>query len=123
MKLAERLKRDKESGRTYGMKEWQRDWLLAFRAAGHIPIKVDGRVDYFAYNPADPHNGPACVKCGEGWCWHCSHPADVIDRKCGGRAHKIKVKREAEDRVIAEANEILSRRRKRASLRARGNPK
>lgn len=56
--------------KTYATRdEYQRDWLTAFRQAGHIPVKTDGRIDIFAYNPFDPHNGPRCknvVKAGVG---------------------------------------------------------
>jgi hypothetical protein len=99
--------------KTYtSMAEYQRDWLTAFRQAGHSAEKdEDGRVDKFAYNPHDPHNGPRCIKCGEGWCWHCTGPWDIAEQKCGGAEYKRRVKREAEDRVLAEAAAIRKRRR------------
>lgn len=28
-------------------------------------------IDIFAHNPYDPHNGPVCERCGEGFCHHC----------------------------------------------------
>lgn len=37
--------------------DWQRD--------------EDDDIDIFAFNPHDPHNGPVCVRCGEGFCHHC----------------------------------------------------
>jgi len=33
--------------------------------------REDGEIDIFAFNPHDPHNGPSCVRCGEGFCHHC----------------------------------------------------
>lgn len=40
-------------------------------ARGHVWQVEGGEVDIFAYNPADPHNGPRCVNCGYGFCHHC----------------------------------------------------
>lgn len=94
------------------IEEYNRDWLTAFRQAGHIPVTVGGRVDAFAYNPHDPHNGPRCTRCGEGWCWHCTAPWKIVEQKCGGSAHRARVQREAEDSVLAEATEIRQRRKK-----------
>lgn len=66
--------------------ECNADWLAAFAAKGHQPkLGEDGDVDHFAYNPFDPHNWPACVKCDEGWCWHCTHPEDI--QPCKGSDH------------------------------------
>jgi hypothetical protein len=28
-------------------------------------------IDIFAYEPYNPHNGPVCERCGEGFCHHC----------------------------------------------------
>ena len=36
----------------------------------------DGSIDIFAYNHADPHNGPRCVKCGYGFCHRCEKIPD-----------------------------------------------
>jgi len=93
------------------LEEYQRDWIAAFKRAGHSPVLAGGRVDHFAYNPNDPHNGPRCKKCGEGWCWHCTSPAEVVKEKCGGIAHKRKVEREADDAILKQAAEIRAKRR------------
>lgn len=28
-------------------------------------------ISSFEFHPADPHNGPVCIDCGYGECWHC----------------------------------------------------
>jgi hypothetical protein len=38
--------------------EWKRD--------------EEGDIEIFAYTNGDHHNGPRCVKCGYGFCHHCS---------------------------------------------------
>jgi len=39
---------------------------------GHIWKRDEtGNVDIFAYD-YDYHNGPRCIKCGYGFCHHCS---------------------------------------------------
>lgn len=91
--------------------EYQRDWMLGFRRAGHKPEKRDGSVNIFAYTSGDYHNGPRCTSCGEGWCWHCTAPWDIEQRKCGGGSHKRKVERDRENVVLAEAAAIRKRRR------------
>jgi hypothetical protein len=91
-------------------KEYERDWLTAFRQAGHKPEKQAGRIDWFAHS-GGYHNGPRCTECGEGYCMHCRAPWVVAVEKCGGKAHKRRVEREAEDRTLAEAAEIRKRRR------------
>jgi hypothetical protein len=40
--------------------EWER-----YENAPDQPINI------FAYNPSDPHNGPSCKRCREGFCHHC----------------------------------------------------
>lgn len=94
--------------------EYQRDWLAAFAQAGHKPALHEdaGRVDSFAYTSGSYHNGPCCTECGEGWCWHCTAPWEIAECKCGGKAHKEKVEREAEDHILAQADAIRERRRK-----------
>ena len=44
---------------------------------GHVWETWDnGEVNIMAWNPADPHNGPRCVKCGYGYCHHCQDGPD-----------------------------------------------
>lgn len=46
---------------------------------GHVWKKYGddaATVDIFAFSPADPHNGPACVVCGYGYCHHCEMGPD-----------------------------------------------
>lgn len=98
--------------KTYtSIKEYQSDWLKAFRQAGHRPVMFGRHVDSFAYNPHDPHNGPRCTICDEGWCWHCTPPWGIVNQKCGGKAHKAKVEKNLEDSVLAQAAQIRKRRR------------
>lgn len=43
----------------------------ALEDAGHELVREkDGSVDIWQLD-YEPHNGPACVKCGESWCHHC----------------------------------------------------
>lgn len=99
--------------KTYtSMEEYQRDWLVAFKQAGHKPEKQDGRVNWFAH-AGGHHNGPRCTECGEGYCMHCRGPWDVATDKCAGKEHRLAVERAAEDRVLAEAAEIRRRRKAR----------
>lgn len=93
------------------LKEYQRDWLTAFRQAGHRPVKEDGHVDIFAYTSGDHHNGPRCTECGEGRCWHCTPPWQIAEQKCGGKAHRRAQEKKREDAVLAEAAEIRRKRR------------
>ena len=41
------------------------------KALGHTWIKKGRKIDIFAYNVYDPHNGPKCSVCGYGFCHHC----------------------------------------------------
>lgn len=50
-------------------------WFDALMEKGHIP-KMDndvGDIDGLdiCFLEFDDHNGPGCVACGMGWCWHC----------------------------------------------------
>lgn len=38
----------------------------------------DGETYIFAFNPADPHNGPRCKICDYSFCYHCQ-PGPSID--------------------------------------------
>ena len=46
------------------------------------------KVDSFAYEAGEYHNGPRCVRCGVGFCWHC-YPARYNEEcgKKGGLTH------------------------------------
>jgi len=51
-----------------------RNWAEGKGARGHVWITDPDDptcIDIFAYNPADPHNGPKCTRCGYGFCHHC----------------------------------------------------
>lgn len=38
---------------------------------GHVLLReADGSIDYFGIE-YEHHNGPRCVRCGNGWCQHC----------------------------------------------------
>jgi hypothetical protein len=48
----------------------------------------DGDIDIFAADDA-PHNGPVCVRCGEGFCHHCNpdcyrEVCPAVDLSAGG---------------------------------------
>lgn len=38
----------------------------------HEWVKDNGRVDIFAYEVGEYHNGPKCIKCDYGFCHHCN---------------------------------------------------
>ena len=45
------------------------------------------KIDDFAYEAGEYHNGPRCVRCGAGFCQHC-HP-ERYDEACSPKAkHK-----------------------------------
>jgi hypothetical protein len=90
----------------------EREYDIALKAAGHVPVlNEDGQTDFVAYAP-DGHNGPRCSVCGDDWCMWCTPPDKIAP--CIGveaaAARDAKYKREREDRILAEAEEIKARR-------------
>lgn len=64
-------------------REWEADWMGAFRAQGHTPFQNkhsypdedpdpewDENVDVFRLSHGF-HNGPECSSCGYAVCMHC----------------------------------------------------
>lgn len=43
-------------------------------------LDEDGRVDIFAFEAGDHHNGPHCTRCDEGFCHHCE--PDIYKAEC-----------------------------------------
>ena len=59
-------------------------WTKAMLDAVHSP-KLEYKsykLDFFAYESGSYCNGPRCVACGVGWCWHC-YNIDAI-QECKG---------------------------------------
>jgi ArsR family metal-binding transcriptional regulator len=50
-------------------------YLAMFEAAGHVPKKAHGRINFFAFYD-EPHVGLVCKKCGFSECMWC-----VIDNE------------------------------------------
>lgn len=44
------------------------------------------KVDKFGFEAGEFHNGPLCVRCGEGFCIHC-HP-ERMNEECGKKSKK-----------------------------------
>jgi hypothetical protein len=51
--------------------------------------KMDGKeIDIFAGGDGDFHNGPKCVRCGQGFCHHCHR--ECYTEQCSPKKKKIK---------------------------------
>lgn len=84
------------------------DWNERAEQLGHVLKRdEDGAVDLFVVDSGF-HNGPGCSRCGESWCHHCTNAASI--EPCKGEEFRLANKWAAEDRILAEADEIRSRR-------------
>ena len=54
---------------------------------GHVWIKAGDKIDIFAYEEGDNHNGPRCAVCGYGFCHHCY--GAMSDADCNGSPSMI----------------------------------
>lgn len=59
------------------------DYRFVTETRGHVWQRDGDRIDLFAYEENEYCNGPRCIRCGYGFCHHCTN--GYVDHPCTGK--------------------------------------